>query len=120
MANITNDEIQDQIIKASNQMTELRNKENNIRRIQDDLQKILFGPRESEKTPAVFEAQVDPEDNQETIQVQTSPAVMETVYDVAPKSLDDPTVELTEEMRAKRFATLSAEIVTITAQVANL
>jgi len=105
---ITNEEISELEAKINGKVQEGRIIED-VRRTQlKSLQFLKFTDRLVEDQPAEYIDAVDPDDPTKIIRVLVNPATMKRVYDVPPKSRDDPTEDLEDSVKIKRFDEINA------------
>lgn len=107
---VSNKEIEEIQTSLNEKLHAFRVQEREIRVKYDSLENLKFVGRQVEDKPAEYGTEVDSEDPTKTIKVLRRKATMKTVYDVAPKSTDDPTVDLDEKVRTKVFNQIKASI----------
>jgi len=104
---LSNDEITELQGEIMEKIKQLREEGDELSIHNRTLQNLKFGSREV-KRPAVKEKQKDPKNPKKTIEVVVKEAFVEAVYDVPPKSLDEPDEDLSESVRKKKFDKIKA------------
>ena len=105
---ITNEQIETLEREISKKSQDARVEDRKRRDHLESLNALKFTVRSVENTPAEYRNEVDPNDESKTIKILVRPATMKSVFDIPPKSQDEPSKDLAETIREKRFNTIKA------------